>query len=75
MRTTLNLDDDLIADVRRYARRRNLSMGNAVSELIRRGLAVGVPVRVVNGLYVFDVPPGSPPITRERIKKLEAEGY
>lgn len=74
MRKTLDLDDDLIAPVREYAKRRKVSMGKAVSELVRRGLKSTLQTRLVNGIYVVDVPPDSPPVTSERIKELEAEG-
>jgi hypothetical protein len=73
MRTTLSLDDDIFRAVRNYAEGRSLSLGRAVSDLVRRGLAARTPTKVVNGLVVFDVPPDTPPITSERIMELESE--
>lgn len=62
MRTTLNLDDDVLAAARILADEKGTSLGVAVSELARRGLR---PRRATSrsGVPVFDVPPDAPPIT------------
>jgi hypothetical protein len=73
MRTTLNLDDDLVQVVKSYAEHRALAMGKALSELVRRGLSAPPKTRVVNGLVVFDVPEDSGLVTSEQVKRLEAE--
>jgi hypothetical protein len=73
MRTTLSLDDDVFVLVRAYAESRSLALGKAVSELVRKGLTARMPTKVVNGLHVVDLPPDSPPVTTEQIKRLEAE--
>ena len=73
MRTTLNLDDDVLEMVRQYSRSPILALGKAASELVRRGFASPTPTRMVNGIVVFDLPPDSPKITTERIKELESE--
>lgn len=73
VRTTLSLDDEVFELVRSYAHSRSVSLGKAVSELVRRGLAAPCPTRRVNGLLVFDPPPGSPEVTTEQIKRLEAD--
>lgn len=41
MRTTINLAEDALIAARDIARRERLSLGDAVSELIRRGSAAG----------------------------------
>ena len=38
MRTTLNIDDEILDAARSIAEERNLSVGAALSELARRGL-------------------------------------
>jgi hypothetical protein len=43
MRTTVNLSDDALIAAQTHARRRNISLGEAVSELIRRGAAAPAP--------------------------------
>jgi len=72
MRTTLNLDDDVLAGLKEYADRRSLALGKAASDLVRRGLSVPIPTRMENGFVLFDVPPG-PKTTSERVKELESE--
>jgi hypothetical protein len=41
MRTTINLTDDALKAARNLAQRQRLSLGQAVSELIRRAVAAG----------------------------------
>jgi hypothetical protein len=43
VRTTINLAEDALIAARNIARRERLSLGDAVSELIRRGSAAGLP--------------------------------
>jgi len=71
MRTTLSLDDDLVPHVKTYAESRDLSVGKAVSELVRRGLRAPLQTRIVNGFHVVALPAGSPVVTTEQVRKLE----
>jgi hypothetical protein len=74
MRTTIALDDDAEKAIRAYARTHRVSRGKAASELIRRGTQYRIPVKYLNGLAVFDVPPGFPVITNDQVKQaLEDE--
>ena len=73
MRTTLSIDDDVLRDVKLYADSREIALGKAVSELVRRGLQAPLQTRIVNGFHVVDLPPGSPTVTTERVRKLEEE--
>jgi hypothetical protein len=68
VRTTLNLDDDVVAAARELAAGEKRSLGSVISELARRGLT---PARVdSNGdLPVIRVPPGTPPITPEMVRR------
>lgn len=70
MRTTLNLDDDALDILRNYSEQRSMPMGKAASELLRRGANAPVPTRLVDGFVIFDIPPGGPKITTERVKEL-----
>lgn len=48
MRTTINLEEDALIAARSVAQRQRISLGDAISELIRRGAAAGAPsVRLV----------------------------
>jgi len=73
MRTTLNLDDDVVEIARCYAASHSLTVGKAVSDLVRRGLRPPMRTRTVNGIQVVDLPPDSPRITTRRVKELESE--
>lgn len=73
MRTTLNLDDDVLEILKEYAENRSVALGKAASELVRRGVSTPTPTRMVNEFVVFDLPPDSPRITTERVKELESE--
>jgi hypothetical protein len=73
MRTTLSIDDDVFREVKAYAESRDVAIGKAVSELVRRGLHAPLRTRVVNGFHVVDLPSGSPGITTEDVKKLQEE--
>lgn len=68
MRTTLELDDDVVAAARELAALDRRSLGSVISELARRGLT---PARIVaeGGMPVIRVPEGSPPITPEMVRR------
>lgn len=72
MRTTLELDDDVVAAARQLASDERRSLGSVVSELARRGLT---PARVESeGAFpVIRVPAGSPPITPEMVRRAMDE--
>jgi hypothetical protein len=53
----------------------SLTMGKAVSQLVRRGLGAPPRTRIVNGILVVDIPKGSPPVTSEHVKRLETEDW
>jgi hypothetical protein len=73
MRTTLSLDDDVLREVKAYAKSRDVSIGKAVSDLVRRGLRAPLRTRLINGFHVVDLPPDSPPVSTEDVKKLQDE--
>ncbi|OHU92301.1 antitoxin [Mycobacterium talmoniae] len=68
MRTTVDLDDDVVAAARELAASERRSLGAVISELARRGLA---PARVEsdNGLPVIRVPAGTPAITPGMVRR------
>jgi hypothetical protein len=49
MRTTLNIDDEVLAAAREIARRRRTTAGAIISELARRALAQPTPELVAAG--------------------------
>jgi len=76
MRTTLNLEPDVLAAARKMASARAVSLGKAVSDLIRRGLDAGAyagPKGAARAFPVFEVARGAPPLTLEDVKRDEDE--
>jgi hypothetical protein len=71
VRITISINDDLLADVKTYAESRDISLGKAVPELVRRGLHAPLQTRVINGFHVVVLPDNSPAITGEHVRKLE----
>lgn len=76
MRTTVTIDDDLLAAAKVLARDKSISLGKALSELARRGLEA--TPRVPKGhqqtaFPVFTVPRDAHPITLEDVRKAEDE--
>lgn len=68
MRTTLELDDDVVMAARELAADGRRSLGSVVSELARRGLT---PARVEadGDLPVIRVPAGTAPITPQMVRR------
>lgn len=60
MRTTLDVEIDVLDAARALAAARGVSVGAALSELARRGVAARTPLTVRNGFPVFQVPAGTP---------------
>lgn len=68
MRTTLDLDENLLAIARVRAKERGISLGAAVSEMMRQGLRVPVQAGR-SGFPVFEPPPGAPVVTDELVAR------
>jgi hypothetical protein len=75
MRTTLNIDDDALAAIRKYAEERNIPLGRAASDLVTRGVENLPKFRKKNGFVIFDFPPDAPPMSPELLKKWQEEDY
>ncbi len=74
VRTTLTLDDDILASARALARQRELPLGTVISELARRGLSSDrTSISVRNGLRLFPVRAGAGTVTPEIVKRLLEE--
>jgi hypothetical protein len=75
MRTTLEIDDDVMHAAREMARLKNIGIGRVLSELARRGLTPESTPRVVmeNGIPVWKHGPGAIPVTNEMVRGLADE--
>jgi hypothetical protein len=73
MRTTLSLSDDAHELARKLARRKRVSLGEAVSELVRRGAQLPVPTTERHGLTLVRLPKGSSRVTSAAVEILLEE--
>ena len=82
MRTTLDIDNDVLAAAKELARQQNVSAGQVVSQLLRKVLTgqtenstvdIGLETQSVAGFRPF--PPGKAVVTNDAVNRLrEAEG-
>jgi len=69
MRTTLTIDDDVLAAARELAHRRDVAIGTVLSELARAGLEAGRRATAkVGRVPTFAPRPGAPAITSEAVR-------
>ena len=73
MRTTLDINDQVLQRVKEYAAARSLSNGAAATEILERGLNARMGIRYENGVAVFDVPEEIPVVSLEDTLRLEDE--
>jgi hypothetical protein len=72
-RTTLNLENDAIKVAKVHARRHDLTFGQAVSHLIRRGAERPLIIDQRNGFAVVRLPKGSPTVTAADVDRVLEE--
>ncbi|MBI4903938.1 MAG: hypothetical protein HY820_09905 [Acidobacteria bacterium] len=72
MRTTLDIENDVLAAAKALAAARGVSVGAALSELARRGLAARTPLSSQNGSPVFQLAPGTPRFDAEEVAAAAA---
>ncbi len=68
MRTTVTIDDDVLAVARALAARKGISLGSALSDLARSSFR-RAQTSYDDGIPVFQVEAGAGPITSEDIQK------
>jgi hypothetical protein len=73
MRTTVNLPDDVYRAARDVAQVEGVSLGDALAELVRRGLRPHNRINTKTPFPTFIVPPDAEPITLEQILAAEDE--
>jgi len=67
MRTTLRIDDDVLAAARSLADAEGQSVGQVISALARRGLEPRRATQRRKGFPVFVLGPDAPPLTPEMV--------
>lgn len=73
MRTTLDLDPDVLRAAREIARRRGLTMGKVLSDLARLALTREASGATRNGVPLFPVQPDAGIVTPEIVNQLRDE--
>jgi hypothetical protein len=73
MRTTLDIRDDVLEQVKQYAAARSLSTGEATSLLLNRALKQPTPVRKDGHFYVFSPGEDEEAVTLEHALRIEDE--
>lgn len=75
MRTTLTLDDDVLAAARGLAEQQRKTVGEVVSALVRQGLRADAGPRPTlrNGVLLLPTRPDAKPVTLALVKQLHDE--
>jgi len=73
MRTTVDLDEEVLRVAKSLARQRSESLGRVISDYFQRGLrqsAASPRKKVRNGVPLLPRRPGAPAVTPELVKEL-----
>lgn len=73
MRTTVDLEEDILLAAREIARQRRTTLGRVLSDLARQALAPRLPAATKHGLPVFPVQPEAGVVTPELVNRLRDE--
>jgi hypothetical protein len=74
MRTTLAIDDDVLAAAKEIAATERKSVGEVISALARQAMRPTPSTRATrNGVPLLPVRPGTPRVTSELVRRLEQE--
>jgi hypothetical protein len=73
MRTTLDLEEDVLMVAKDIARQRRSSVGKVISELVREALAQDQVIEYEDGFPIFPVAPNGRPVTMELVNRLRDE--
>jgi hypothetical protein len=75
MRTTLAIDDDILAAAKHLAEREQKTLGEVISALARQGLARGSRSKRTerNGVPLLPTRRGATPVTMEFVNQLRDE--
>jgi hypothetical protein len=74
VRTTLEIDDDVLKAMKKIAKEQKTSVGRVLSGLARQTIASDEAERVRNGVPLLPrLPKGSPPLTMDVVNRLRDE--
>ena len=74
MRTTINIDEDILLAAKGLARRSGTSIGSVISDLARKGLNGEVKASKAGFFGFVPLPKRGGPVTNELIDRLREEG-
>ena len=75
MRTTLDLEEDVLLAAKELAGARDTTLGKVVSELLRKALAPAASPRLRNGVPLLPLrAPGAPRPTMALVNRLRDDG-
>lgn len=74
MRTTLAIDDDVLAAAKEIAATERKSVGEVISALVRTAMHPNPSnLNIRNGVPLLPVRPGAPRVTSELVRQLQEE--
>jgi len=73
MRTTINLEEDVLLAAKEIAKQRGSTVGQVLSDLARQALTRRTPVSIKYGLPLFPVQPDAGVVTLEMVNRLRDE--
>lgn len=73
MRTTVDLNEDVLLAAKEIAKQRGTTVGQVLSDLVRQALTKPVPMANKNGLPLFPVKSKAGVVTMELINRLRDE--
>jgi hypothetical protein len=73
MRTTLELDDELVAEAKQLARQQGTTLGHIISELARKSLVAKAAPKVRNGVLLLTPRVGGPRAELSLVNALRDE--
>ena len=73
MRTTLDIEEDVLFAAKEIARQRGLSTGKVLSDLARQALSRHDAATTRNGVPLFPVQPGARIVTSELVYELQED--
>jgi len=73
MRTTLDLEEDVLLAAKEIARQRGVTVGKVMSELVRQALLQKVVGATRHDLPIFPIQPDARIVTLELVNKLRDE--
>ncbi len=73
MRTTVDIEDDVLLATKELARQQGVSMGKVLSNLARQALTRSVPMDTRDGVSLFPISRESGVVTLELVNRLRDE--